>query len=154
VPELYRCKFSYMWLFGYSRLCTKSFISVFPISLEIIILLQHHRTARMTHQHVLTDDLSETRAMHEDGRCPNHGGQELTTYCEHCEEKLCNLCLSTDARHAEHQLTAISVLIKDLRESLAKTPSTIQLANQKLDNFIKWKESQFVTWIIVVFLTF
>jgi hypothetical protein len=145
----------HLWLFGYSRLCTVSFISVFPISYEIIILLQHHRIAGMTHQHELTDDLSETReAMQEDGRCPNHGGQELTTYCETCEEKLCNLCLSTDARHAEHQLTAISVLIKELRESLAKTPSTIQLANQKLEYFIKCKKSIFVTWIILGFLTF
>jgi hypothetical protein len=130
----------------------KSFSYVFPSSYEmIILLLQQHRSARMTHQHELTDDLSET-----DGRCPNHGGQELTTYCETCEEKLCNSCLMrSDGRHAEHQTTPISVLIKDLRESLAKTPSTIQLANQTLKYFIiKCKKSPFVRWIILRFLTF
>jgi hypothetical protein len=116
-------------LFGYSRI---ECVARGPSSYEMIILLllQQHRSARMTHQHELTYDLSET-----DGRCPNHGGQELTTYCETCEEKLCNSCLMrSDGRHAEHQTTPISVLIKDLRESLAKTPSTIQLiANQTLD---------------------
>lgn len=53
--------------------------------------------------------------------CQVHRGEDLTTFCETCEVKLCNLCIASYPVHAEHRLSGIPQLVAEFRQDLEKS---------------------------------